>query len=187
MIWKRNDSQLDDEYPVEGVEETGGDVAVAELEEEDEQEEASLTPEEEEAETAKRAEFERIAALRRELHQEVIAKMEPGNLGKMGEDKLKIEIRRQLEIILSQREDLAELGDPSQLIDVPSRRRLLQNLESGLPRRVDEAKGLVHRVASVCLLGDLEYCVDGDVRQVVAVSVDELARHVQNVQRGTTE
>ena len=117
MRWKRNEEQSVDEYTVE---ETAVEVAVAEPEENNEvleEEEVSQEKETSNPELDEREKHERISALRRELHQQVITQMEPANLGTMGEEKLKIEIRRELEVILSQREDLDELVDPSQLID----------------------------------------------------------------------
>jgi pilus assembly protein CpaF len=122
MRWKKNENQINEEYPVESLEETEGDIAVAELEENIEvlKEEVTTAAEKEEGaapEKDEKKEYERVAALRRELHQQVITQMEPDSLSKMGEEKLKLEIRRQLEIILSKREDLEDLGDTSRLIN----------------------------------------------------------------------
>ncbi len=55
-------------------------------------------------------------ALRRNLHQQIIAKMNPGVIRSMKEDDLRKEVRRQVEVICDERSELLNAGERERLV-----------------------------------------------------------------------
>src|SRR5947207_14583401 len=58
----------------------------------------------------------RFARLKRELHQQVISAMDLSTVGGMGEDQLRMEVRKQAEAQCGQRADLLTLNERERLV-----------------------------------------------------------------------
>lgn len=59
----------------------------------------------------------RLIAIKRELHQQVISTLDISGVGKWSPDQLRLEVRRQAEVICRERKDLLSTAEREQLID----------------------------------------------------------------------
>src|ERR1051325_8525856 len=56
-------------------------------------------------------------ALKRELHQQVISAMDLSSIGTMADEQLRLEVRRQAEILCHRRADLLSLSERERLVN----------------------------------------------------------------------
>src|SRR6188472_204515 len=56
-------------------------------------------------------------ALKRELHQQVISAMDLSSIGSMADEQLRLEVRRQAEILCHRRADLLSLSERERLVN----------------------------------------------------------------------